>query len=764
MPGNCLCMLAGAYALVLLGDLPSTAYLASLGAVAVVCLSRVSLHKFAFFLLGLSLHWFAALQVSGDYLLPALEGETLRITAVVDDFPIMRGDLLRFTARPVDNGELPARIRLSWHEPPSLPTIGDTWALQVRLRRPRGFANPHSFDYEAWLLRQKIGATGYVLAGEASKSSTPGALGPAIRFRRDFVDRVQALLPDDDATAVLLAITVGARHGISRPQWERFAVSGVTHLMAISGLHIGLAAAAAFSLLRFSAATICRHANLRDLATLAAILVALTYAQVSGFAVPAQRAAAMAVLVAFAVLLRRRTDAAWVLAVTCVIVIASDPITVLAPGFQLSFAAVALLTWHSRFTRRNATAAGFRLPAVLVDWFLGLWRLQVMLLLGLFPLLATLFGRVSWLAVPVNILALPVFSLVTVPAALAGMLLGGLAGTVGDLLLTLAHSSIRLVLTIVTWAADRPGANLALAGLDIKMSAAACLVAAGALLPRFWPGRHVAWIALLAVVLYRPPPPPVGCFDVHVLDVGQGLSAVVRTARHAVVYDTGPAFRSGSDTGQLVILPFLRKLRLHDIDLLVISHADLDHAGGAASLWHSHVVQRMLVGESLPDLDAPAELCEAGQSWRWDGVRFSIIHPLRAGNLEGNNASCVLSISAGSRAALLTGDIESGVEKALVERGVIGRVDLVTVPHHGSRTSSSQAFVDATGAGTAVVASGYGNRWGLPKDDVRRRWQRSGARFLATAHSGAVSQRLCRRGAAPEPREERMERRRYWRR
>ena len=759
----CLCMLAGAYTFILPGYLPSTAYLTSVAAVALLCMVKAALRMIAFFLCGLSLHWFAALQASSDVLPVTLEGKTLQATVVVEDFPQWSGDVLRLVGSPVANPELPERLRLSWYGAPKNIGIGETLSLQVRLRRPRGYANPHGFDYEAWLLRKGIGATGYVVAGERARRMDDAGTRRTTQFRRYFVQRVEQLLPQDDAAAVLMAIAVGARQHISRRQWDRYAVSGTSHLMAISGLHIGLAAAGAYILAWGVAGIFCRRANIRDIAMLCAICAALAYAQVSGFAVPARRASLMAVLAVVTVLMRRRVDATQILALACMLVFIGDPLSVLAPGFQLSFAAVALLLWHSRANNAQPYSGG---PPWLQRFALAgrqLTAIQFTLLLGLFPLVATIFGRAAWVSVPVNLAVLPIFNVVTVPAALLGMLLDGPFRQVGDGLLRLAHTSIRMVLAIVNRVADWPAARLDLPYYGTAMMAAVILVASGAFLPRRWPGRPLAWIALAAVLVHRPRPPPPGCFDVHVLDVGQGLAAVVQTQSHLLVYDAGPAFRSGGDTGQLVLAPFVRKLGIAGVNTLIISHGDIDHAGGSLSLQQLVPVKRTLLGEYMTANDTPASLCEAGQGWQWDEVKFSILHPRALNRVEGNNASCVLEISAGPRRALLTGDIEARVEKALVARGAVRKSEFVTVPHHGSRTSSTAIFVDAAIARTAVVSNGYRNRWGLPKDDVADRWRASGARLLTTAESGAVSQRICADGPAFTPREARRYRARYWR-
>ena len=757
-----LCLLAGAFSLGIVPRLPSSAFLASVFAVAVICHVRTPLRLLGAFLLGLSLQWGAATFAIADRLPLELERQTIDLQAVIGDFPLLRGESLRFVAVTIGDVELPRRIRLNWYEAETVPEIGETWSLRVRLRRPRGFANPGGFDYESWLFRQGIGATGYVVASENNSKLTGRPAHLSERLRQHVVDRILSLLPNDDATAVLLAIGVGARHHISRQQWDQYAATGVSHLMAISGMHIGLAAGGAFVLFWAMSAAVARNANARDIAMWLALLVAVAYAELSGFAVPARRAFLMALLAVVTLSLRRRLNSGVVIASVCVLVVITDPLSIHTPGFQLSFAAVALLLWSNRWYQRPSDATGSGVMNQLVDAVRRLTALQLVLLLGLFPLIAITFGRFAWLAPVVNLLALPIFNFVTVPACLLGILLDGPVSSAGDQLLRLSHASVGLMLRVVSAVAEWPATRIELPALSAPMVIAALLVAGGVILPRGWPCRHYALLLLLAVLQYRPQRPPQDCVDVHVLDVGQGLAAVLQTRNRVAVYDTGPAFRSGGDTGQLIISPFLRSLGIRRIDALVVSHGDLDHAGGTASLIRDFRVSQVLAGELLELPGQPQRLCTSAQQWYWDGVRFEFVHPLPGENRDGNDGSCVLLVSSGSRHALLTGDIGRQVERKLLERRILPQIDLVTVPHHGSRTSSGSGFVAHISASVAVVSSGYRNRWQFPRPDVVERWEASGSRLLTTAGSGAVSQRLCRNVPLFATSEARVRKRRYW--
>ncbi len=740
----CLLALAGAWSLQLLSRLPPRWVLASALVLAAIALGFRRGRIAAFFLLGACLVGFAAQAMIEDRLPAALEGEMLAVAGRVLDFTDARANPVRFLLETRNDPDLPARLRLSWYDAPAVPRIGETWALQVRLRRPRGFSNPLRFDYEHWLFRQGIGATGYVVNGPANARLEHVPVDGLSALRQRLVDRMLDLLGRNSATAVLLAISVGATHEISRAEWDRYAATGTSHLMAISGMNIAMAAGGACLLAWLLIAPFCRRANVRDAAAAVAVAAAIAYSEISGFAIPVRRAMLMALLVLGAGLLRRQLKPGRLLALTCIAIVITDPLALHAPGFKLSFAAVAILLWSARqygFIDPGANAVSARR---LAHGARSLAVLQFTLLLGLFPLTALLFGRAAWLAPLVNLLVLPLFNLVTVPGALLGLLLDGPARVLGDPLLILAWHSVRLLLWVVEAVAGWEPAHTYIAAIGGGMLLVAWLPALWAVLPPGFPGRRLAWVASAAVVLQRPAPPPPGCLELAALDVGQGQSLVLRTARHTLVYDTGPSFRSGSDTGALVVVPYLRSLGVRRVDLLTVSHADSDHSGGVGSLLQAVDVSDVFAGERLAAIDTVQRRCRRGQSWAWDGVRFSFLHPAhRYRAASGNDGSCVLQITAGTHRVLLTGDIEAPAESHLLHAGVLAPVDLATVPHHGSRTSSSAAFVNALRPATAIVSAGYDNRWGFPKPDVLARWQAAGTRVLNTATSGSIHYRIC---------------------
>jgi competence protein ComEC len=593
------------------------------------------------------------------------------------------------------------------------------------------------FDYEAWLFRSRIKATGYVAGGWRNRlvASDPSLIE---EYRQRFVGRLTSRITNVEIAAALAAITVGARHLVSAAQWERYARTGVSHLMAISGLHVGLAAGFSYSLVSALSGLLRIRGNHHRLATVAGCGFAAMYALISGLGIPSIRASLMALLAAIALLRLRRPAPLDIVATACVAIVVSSPLASMAPGFKLSFAAVLLLLWFSQqqFRRR-------RFPVRLLFGVVRLGQLQIFLLFGLLPLTVLVFDRAAALAPLVNLIAVPVFSIITVPLSLLGLVLAGPLQQFGDLALIGAAASLLPVEWLVARLAEitEVGRHIPnFAGFDRLLL---LLPLVWVVLPPGWPGRGLAWVGTAAVLLYQPPSTPPGCVDLDVLDVGQGLATVIRTSSQTSLYDTGPSFRGGGSAVRSVVEPYLRSRGVTRLDTLLVSHADLDHAGGVGDVHAAFEIGRVFTGEALSVPDGAARACQSGDAWRADGVEFRLLHPTPLSAFEGNDASCVLSVTAGSVRLLLTGDVEAAAESAMLRRNVLREHDVVVVPHHGSRTSSSRPFVDALGASIAIVSAARGNRWGLPKDDVVRRWQQAGSTVFNTAKDGAVMIRAC---------------------
>ena len=736
----CLSLLAGAYALHFT-SFASTSGLILVALFGAGVLLRVGGRDCAvLFAVGLILFAWHSTAVLDSRLQDALEGDSMLAVVRIIDFPRMRGSSASFLAEPVDDRRIPRRVRLSWYKPPEALEIGDMWELELRLKPPRGTSNPGTFDYETWLFQHRIGATGYIVNGKRNRLLQIDAADGVARLRRQLTTRITTVVDDSEAAAVIAAITVGARHLISDEQWMRYARSGTSHLMAISGLHVGLAATAAYMVALLGAALVRWPGNHLRIALCTSLVVAAAYSLLSGFAVPAQRSTLMLCLLVLVLLRAREPGPFAILAIACMLVVAGDPLSTLTAGFKLSFGAVVLLLW---LARRRIQSRGTSVVARVTFIAAQLATVQLFLLSGLMPFTVSIFHRIAVVAPVVNFMAVPLFSFVTVPLALAGLILGGPFAVAGDAALRVAALSVQLIEYLIDLSLRFPYSYVSTANITGAGWCVLGLVLAWVLLPPGWPGRYVAWLAACAVASYRIAGPPDGCFDATVLDVGQGLAVVVRTREKTLLYDTGAAWPGGASMAERVVLPYLSGQGIDRIDRIVVSHADIDHAGGLASLLVGIAVDELMVGEALDTSIADTQRCRVGNHWDWNGVRFRILHPAPGETLAGNDASCVLAIEAGSARLLITGDIESGVERSLLRGDTIATSDVVVVPHHGSRTSSSRPFVATVAPDLALISAGYGNRWGLPRPDVVQRWRDAGAEVFTTAVEGAISVRLC---------------------
>jgi competence protein ComEC len=712
-----------------------------------------------------------ALDYAAGGLAPALEGQDIRVTGVISAMPQANetGTRLRLAVEtahlkgaPV---RLPPHIEVAWYggawrdaagladlqrQAPAL-TAGERWALTVRLKAPHGLRNPHGFDYELWMWEQGVQATGYVRAGprdEAPRLLAATWQHPVERARQSVRDAILARLAPPDAdrdptrtrlAGVVAALVTGDQRAIDRADWDVFRATGVAHLMSISGLHITLfawlAALAVRALWRRSR-RLCLAVPAPSAALVAGVLLATAYAVFSGWGVPAQRTVIMLATVALLQLSGRRWPWPHVWLLACAAVVVADPWALAQAGFWLSFVAVGILfATNSVAGSAYQTGVGGR--------FYALLREQWVVTLALTPLTVLLFGQVALVGYAANLVAIPWVTLVVTPLALGGVLWAPLW--------SLAALSLQPLAALLQWLAQWPWAVLFLPAAPLWAGVLA--VAGGVLLAARLPSRLrlTAVVLLWPALAWQPPRPAPGQFELLAADIGQGNAVLVRTATHTLLYDAGPRFSRESDAGHRVLVPLLRALG-ERVDVLMLSHRDADHTGGAAAVL-AQQPQAALVGsiEAEHALQAlrPASPCVAGQHWAWDGVEFEVLHPAAeaaaSSGVRPNTLSCVLRIVAAEGAgtsasvALLVGDIEAAQEQALVARGAALKADLLLVPHHGSKTSSSAAFLDAVSPRTALVQAGYRNRFGHPAADIVQRYRDRGIALVESSHCGAAA-------------------------
>ena len=726
-----------------------------------------------------------------DELPVASEGVDISITGVVASLPQQMERGLRFEFDVEASSQVvPSHISLAWYRNERMehlsPRAGERWRLTVRLKRPHGNLNPNGRDYEAWLLERGIRATGSV---RLSAPHTVERLDVTVWrptylvevLRQKIREKFIADLPDAPFVGILIALAIGDQQAIAPDLWQLFSRTGITHLMSISGSHITMLAALAYLLsaaLWRRSSILPLHIPVQHAAAIGGLLAAFAYCLLAGFALPAQRTLYMLAVVALASVLRREMAPSRVLALALLVVLLFDPWAVLAPGFWLSFGAVGLLVLVSTGVRER--------PHWLKAWGRAQWAVT----LGMLPALLVLFQQFSLVSPLANFVAIPLVGLVITPLALAASLPGL------GFLLPLAHWLTSLLMAAIQFLSDLPVATWQQAAPPLAYVVIALLGGVWMLLPRGFPARWLGLLAFLPLLNFSPLRPEPNTAHITVLDVGQGLAVHVQTANHDLLFDAGPAYSADADSGNRIIVPYLRALGVRALDMLIVSHADRDHSGGAESVLGMLPVKQ--IKSSLPfehALSAQALVhtdCIAGEAWEWDGVRFEVLHPdaelmrHRAAH-KTNDLACVLRIAVVGRAVLLTSDIEAEQELVLVKQmqqqklpsnravaqetrsaplRVVTRrpknlaAEVMVVPHHGSRTSSTAEFIAAVGAREVIYPVGYRNQFGHPKPDVVARYFASGANAHRTDSDGAVTIALSAEGV--QLAHQRLIDQRYW--
>lgn len=720
------------------------------------------------------------------------QGRDIEVVGVVSDLPHANERGLRFAfdvEKTLTAGvTVPAHLYLStYFDSRSVPLqihAGERWKFTLRLKQPHGSSNPHSFDFELWALENNVRAVGYVhhsgklLAGHPKGHNVrldalaDGLLYRIQSLREDVRTRFKATLGSAPYAGVLTALAIGDHGSIPHAQWQIFTRTGINHLVSISGLHITMLSSVAFAFAywlwrRSTRATLWLPA--RKAAASAALLVALGYALLSGFGVPAQRTVYMVAAVAAALWLNRNFSLGQILSIALLGVLIPDPWAVLSPGFWLSFGAVALIlyvTAHRIGDVHWLPEAGQGMMHIL-NYPLRVLReyatVQWAMSIGLIPLLLGLFQQASLVSPLANAFAIPLVSLIIVPLTLLGALLpldtplwlahGVMAGT----MIPLQKLS---ALPDALWTQHAPPAWSVVTGM---------LGVLWILLPRGFPARWLGLLLMLPMFLNNPEAPPSGSVRLTIFDVGQGLSVAAQTRHHALLYDTGPDFSGDADSGNRILVPGLRSMGISSLDGLMLSHDDIDHTGGTASVLQSMPVGWVSFSQPITQLKTVStssfetRRCHEGVNWEWDGVKFEVLHPnaLTGGKAHDNEMSCVLRIGTGKQHILLTGDIAKRSEQRLLkEHEEQLSANLLVVPHHGSASSSSVGFVAAVLPDYTVFTSGYRNRFGHPKADIQQRYADSGARLLRSDQDGAILVEMNAQALSVES--YRQTHRRYW--
>lgn len=671
-----------------------------------------------------------------DRLDGSLSGSIMTVEGVVSGLPESQPDYtrFRFTPDPVAGQRpLPGALMVYWYrENPDL-SIGERWRLKLRLRPPWGRVNFQGPDREKWLFSSGIGALATVQAGERMAGAS-GFQYPVQRLRAHVREKMATLVKNERARGVVQALSIAERSGLLSSDRQVLMATGTSHLLAISGLHVGLAAIGGIwaSRLLFSILPNPLFSILGLRASLACgVLVAVAYAGLAGWGVSTQRALLM-IAVGVAGLLSIRTIAPWqsyLLAMAAVVLI--DPLAPLGTGFWLSFLAVLVLL--ILFVPRGGRSA----------WWKAMLMAQAGIMMAMLPAGVHWFQIITPLGFLANMVAIPWVSLIVVPLTLFGVFLLLFSDGVAGLLLSLAGHSSQVLLLVLEYLSRLQGALPVVAPPAIPVLLLGWLGGLLCLLPG---GMSLRWIGpFLMLPLILPPSERTGngSLLLEVMDAGQGTAVLLSTANHTLLYDSGPGDGQQQNLVAPVISPALARLGRSAPERIVISHGDLDHAGGIGELALRYPQAQWNVNLPLPSGSFPD--CRNGLAWTWDGFEFEALHPSIGLPYLGNDSSCVLGVRGKAGSVLLAGDVSSTVEKRL-QNTVLEPYRVLLVPHHGSLTSSGEEFIAAVRPEVAIATAALGNRFGFPRPEVKQRYVEAGSQFWSTGDCGALRLRMAADG------------------
>ena len=719
------------------------------------------------FVLGLLLSTFHASKLIDNRISADEEGKELLIIGTVKGIPTVRDDGIRFlfdikkasyvkqTTKAID---LKGVVRLGWYQQLQSVKSGDIWQLKVKLKQPSGFMNPGGFDFEKWLFTQRIIATGYVRKSKKiindadseknnsdkrvtsvkteintnnenykiSESSLSTMWRSIDRIRQNIHERVQARVDDKPSAAVLSALLVAVRDKLSDQQWQSLQATGTSHLVAISGLHVAVVAGFGFFpimlLWRFFP-RLNERIPVRIAGAIVGTLFAMFYAMLAGFTLPTQRALLMVVIGLWGLVSRRNFASSFVFSMALILVLLYDPLAAMTISFWLSFIAVFLILF---FMKRQIEQQ--RWLAI---------KLQIFISLAMLPLTALFFGTASLTSPVANLFAIPWVSLIIVPISLMALMIMPFSDFLSDTLLELAAFAIDIFFRFLAILGESPLSQIHLADIPASLLLSAFIGILFLVLPKGFPVKYLGFLLLIPAFIYQPKSMESGDFKYTVLDVGQGYASVLQTKNYLMVYDTGTRISDSFDVGKLVVAPFLRSQGISKINTLLISHEDIDHRGGAQYLLDNFKVDEIISDQNRSNR---SKRCETGLKWAWDEVNFEVLSPVKGFIGNDNNRSCVLKVWSDKHSLLLTGDIQKKTERELLLfKSDRLKSDVLGVPHHGSKSSSTQAFLEKVSPKIGLVSAGYRSRFGHPHLTVVDRYQDLGIELFDTIQYGAIS-------------------------
>jgi competence protein ComEC len=681
------------------------------------------------------------------------EGQDIILQGKVQGIPNTKEDGIRFRFKisqaslktdPEKQIDLKGIVRLGWYRNVITINADETWQLLVRMKRSSGFMNPGGVDYEKWLFTERISATGYIREKtDLNKRLDESPWWSIDRMRQTIHHNIQQGIEDKASAAILSALVVAIRTELDNKQWKQLQQTGTSHLVAISGLHIAVVAGFAFLpiMLIWGLFPSLNEKIPRQVAgAIVGVIFATAYAMLAGFTLPTQRALLMVVIALLGLLVRRHYQPSTILAVVVIAVLLLDPLAGMTVSFWLSFLAVTMIL--------------IILNRQIDHPVMSLIKLQILLSLGMLPLTLFFFGSASLLSPVANLIAIPWVSLIIVPLSLIALVFMPISTIISNGLFSISALAIKWMFAGFGLLTESSLAKVTFAEIPSDYLLFAFAGFLFLLLPKGFPARWLGLIAILPALLFTPEKPKQGEFTFTLLDAGQGMASVLQTENHTLIYDVGTRYSDTYDIGKLVVVPYLKSKGLGQVDSMVLSHNDIDHWGGAEAVLKEIKVSTVISSDTEILENQSVTACTKGDNWQWDGVNFEILSPPKKPSGEesdfpenandflkkDNNKSCVIRVSNGDHSILLTGDIEKKTEKLLLDNSINKlATEVIIMPHHGSKTSSTESFIQAVSPELALIPAGYRNRFGHPKEKVLNRYQEMGIPVMGTINSGAIT-------------------------
>lgn len=674
-----------------------------------------------------------------------IKGQVLSLQSSAKDTSINKSLRFTFSVTHLNRVKLtkPIKLRLSWKDA-TLPLLqGNLVYLKVKFKPSHGVANLGGFSYQTWLNSKSISATGYVI-----NSNNNRILSNASTTRQQLFISYKHLLPEHELAPLLLALGFGSRADLNSELWQVLQATGTGHLIAISGLHIGLVATGCYFFIMlfirmlplgmFANSHQLQIINIGYVAIGLSMIAALSYGYLAGFSLPTIRALVMLSLywcmrlLAVKVSIKR-----WVL-LTLFLLTLTMPFSLFTASFWLSFYAVTVI-FLTLWRFRNFISTGHQVWRFIK----GLIIIQLSLTLMLLPISAMFFQQVSTMALLANIIAVPWMSFISIPLCLLSVVLMPMSETLSQVFIMLCLESVQYLWHYLTYLASLPWVVIVLSSVNVQLLLLAGLLSIFILFfqPQFnlnYKYTLILFCSAIAIVSAMPLEEQANKenknWQLIVFDVGQGLSVLIQRHNKAILYDTGASYVSGFNMIEAVVLPYLQHAGIKQLDKVIISHSDNDHAGGLAILQQSIPITELIFNSSK---NKESATCLQGQTLYWQALSIEMLWPENKVAKE-NDDSCVLLITDGKHRVLLTGDISKKTEAKLLQKYPKLVADILVVPHHGSKTSSSDAFISQLNPKIAIVSAGFLNRWHMPVSEVIQRYQTNNIELLNSAKSGQI--------------------------